>query len=137
MLVEMNIHKKPVRVGVDTGATLSIVTHKTYLDTWPEEWALPIKLSDAKFGTYTGQQIAVFGAIDVEYHGQTARARLVIVEGDGPMLLGRDWLRHFRIDWVKLNKIDSEHHNKLEDLLEPGLGKIAETTAKLYLKKEA
>ena len=144
MSVEINIDEKPVRMEVDTGATLSIMSHNTYLET--EETAPPIESNNAKLSTYTGQRIAVVGTVDVnaEYHGQTARAELVIVDGDGPTLLGRDWLRHFRLDWVKLHKINSQHSSKLEELLskhanhfEPGLGKIVETTAKLYLKKEA
>ena len=78
------------------------------------------------------------GAIDIdaEYHSQTA---LVIIDGDGATLLGQDWLPHFR---AKLHKINSRHNSKLETaqhaiLFEQGLGKIVETTAKLYLKKEA
>lgn len=146
MSVEMNVHETPVCMEVDTGATLSIMSHRTYLETWPTESAPPIEPSDAKLSTYTGERINVTGAIDVdvEYHGQTARAKLVIVDGDGPTLLGRDWLRYFCLDWAKLHKIDVEHSSELEDLLskhstlfEPGLGKIAETTAKLYLKDGA
>ena len=43
-----------------------------------------------------------------------------------------------------MHKVDVEHNSKLEEilnkhsnLLEPGLGRITEMTAKLYLKKEA
>ena len=102
---------------------------------WPNESIPLIELSDTKLSTYTGQRIRIVGAIDVdvEYHGQTAHNRLVIVDGDGPT---RDWLRHFRLDWAKLHKIDSEYRRNLEELLskhfnlfEPGLGTFAETTA--------
>ena len=100
MSVEMN--KKPVRLEVDTGAMLSIVSHRMYLTKWPYESAPLIESSNAKLSTYTVQRIGIVGAInvDVEYHGQSADNRLVIVDRDGPTLLGRDWLRHFCLDWA-------------------------------------
>ena len=98
----MNINEKPECMEVDTGATLSIMSHRMYLAKWPYESAPPIESSDAKPSMYTVQRIGIVGAmnVDVEYHGQTAHNRLVILDGYGPTLLGRDWLRHFRLDWA-------------------------------------
>jgi len=40
--------------------------------------------------------------VDVQYGDQNKQLPLTIVEGNGPSLLGRDWLRHIRLDWAKL-----------------------------------
>ena len=37
--------------------------------------------------------------VKVEYNGQTGQFPLVIVEGSGPTLLGRDWLSQIKLDW--------------------------------------
>ena len=66
----------------------------------------------------------------------------MIVDVTGPSLLGRDWLHHIRLDWFQFHKVDAEQNTRLEQILskhaalfEPGLGKIAGTKAKFYLKK--
>ena len=58
--------------------------------------------------------------------------------------MGHDWLHHFRLDWAQLNKVESAHSSKLDemlarhsDLFKPGLGKIEGMEAKLYLKPHA
>ena len=38
------------------------------------------------------------------------------MEGNGPNLLGRDWLQHLRINWSEVSKVQSI--NKLNQLLE-------------------
>ena len=93
--VEMTIQGMPVCLEVDTGAMLSVMSHSTYQIAWRRKSAPPIVPSNAKLSTYTGQCIGVVGAIEVEaeYNGQTASTRLVIIEGEGPTLLGRDWLQ--------------------------------------------
>ena len=51
-----------------TGATLSIMSHCMYLAMWPNESVPPIESSNTKLSTYTGQQIGIVGAIDVDVH---------------------------------------------------------------------
>ncbi len=47
-----------------------------------------------KLQTYSKEPLNIVGAVQVhvEYDGQTAQLTLIIVKGDGPTLLGRDWL---------------------------------------------
>ena len=49
--------------------------------------------------------------IGVEYCHQHAKLPLIIVEGTGPSLLGRDWLTAINLDWqniFNLRKSSSE-----------------------------
>ena len=97
LAVELQIQNVPVRMEVDTGASLSIMSHQMYSSTWSKECLPPLKPTEAKLRTYTGERIDVLGAIkvDAQYENQKASLNLVIVQGDGPILIGRDWLRHF------------------------------------------
>ena len=71
-----------------------------------------------KLHTYTGEKLDVVGTIvvDVEYKSTSFKLNLVIVHGDGPSLIGRDWLQHILLDWVLLNILDAEH-SQLEKML--------------------
>lgn len=57
--------------------------------------------------SYSGEKIPVAGKVEVtvSYRGQVAKAPLVIVQGSGPTLLGRNWLEGIRLDWQKLHSL--------------------------------
>ena len=58
--------------------------------------------------SYSGESIPVVGLIrvSVKYEDQESLLPLLIVEGDGPSLLGRNWLSHLKINWI--NTLASE-----------------------------
>ena len=56
---------------------------------------------------------------------------LLVVKGDGPSLMGRDWLQQITLDWHSLHQIQANHNAALESLLAKhqdvfadGLGKV-------------
>ena len=55
--------------------------------------------------TYTGESLNILGSISVmvDYKNQKEKLHLLIVEGDGPSLIGRDWLQNLRLEWNYLN----------------------------------
>ena len=63
LAVELQIQNVPVRMEVDTGASLSTMSHQTYSSTWSKECLPPLKPTEAKLCTYTGERIDVPGAI--------------------------------------------------------------------------
>jgi hypothetical protein len=145
-VVQVIVHGKPVCMEVDTGATLSVMTHDTYLATWGSAEAPLIKPSSAHLCTYTGQTLTAVGMVevDVQYGEQQATLNLVIVDGKGPPLLGRDWLAVIRLDWGQFHKVEVEVNGTLEAVLgrhstlfKAGLGTIHGLEAKLYLKDGA
>ena len=94
--------------------------------------------------TYTGENITVKCSLDVKvsYKYQEAKLTLTIVDGAGPTLLGRDWLRHLRLNWSTLNHIRNKDRSELQTLLTThsalfaeGLGQIKGTIARLYFKE--
>ena len=85
---------------VDTGATLSVMSEEIYHRTWKDNPPLITK-SRAKLKTYTGETIPVMGAlqVDVSHAGQQKQLQRIITMGNGPTLLGRNWLEMFHVDY--------------------------------------
>ena len=44
-------------------------------------------------------------SVNVEYNGQSAEMPLLIVEGSGPSLMGRDWLSQIQLNWKQIHHI--------------------------------
>ena len=144
MSVSVNLDNTPVVMEVDTGATFSIMSYSTFRSTWPRDRTEDLKEAKARLRTYTGEKITVKGSLDVKvsYENQKAELTLTIVDGAGPTLLGRDWLRHLRLNRSTLNHIRNKDRSELQTLLNThsalfaeGLGQIRGTMARLYLKE--
>ena len=71
--------------------------------------------------TYTGEVINPEGVanVDVCYKDQYVKnLNLTVVPGNGPSLLGRDWLNSIRLYWHEVNKISTRSPN-IEAILKP------------------
>ena len=44
--------------------------------------------------------------MSVNYKNQTSDQSLLVVAGDGPSLLGCDWLSQIKLDWKQLNQLN-------------------------------
>lgn len=137
--VTVCVDNHPVTMEVDTGASLSVVSETTYKGVWRDGTA-KLKESRVKLKTYTGEQIPVLGALDVvvEHQGNHKTLPLIITKGQGPSLLGRNWLGELRIDWKSTYKIyDTERLSsvlrKHQAVFENELGTITSTKAALQI----
>ena len=83
---------------VDKGATVSIISKATYQKLFSE---VSVKPASLRLRTYTGGPITVAGEMitQVKYGSQTKELGLIVVQGDGPNMFGRNWLDHFQLDW--------------------------------------
>ena len=147
IIVEVRLNDVPVSMEIDTGATLSIISKATYQATWPrEEDAPPLQPSTTTLRTYTGESINVVGVIDVcvQYANNVAQLNLIVVDGDGPTLMGRNWLSHFpNVSWGQLHTVQPDNLPDVEALLtkydglfQLELGKAEGVSAKFYLKAD-
>ena len=59
--------------------------------------------------SYTGEVIPVLASVDVsvKYKGQAAQLPLMIVKGDSPSLLRRNWLDLIQLDWREIHYLQS------------------------------
>ena len=143
--VMVKVNQVNLRMEIDTGATVSIISKKTYDSLWPKTHAPKLESTDVPLRTYTRQPIKVLGSINVNvtYHEQEKSLSLLVVAGDGPSLLGRDWLHHISLYWRQINHVHStsmpcrsvlDHH---PDVFKDELGHVNGTTAKFHIKPDA
>eukprot|EP00731_Ephydatia_muelleri_P002173 Em0001g2173a len=98
MVAKVCINGSWIRMEVDTGAAVSIVS------TYRGLRSVTLKKSRVFLRTYSAEPLVVLGEADVEvqYKGQPLKLRLIVVKGDGPSLMGREWIRRMEIDWKTL-----------------------------------
>ena len=103
---------------IDTGAAVTLISEETYNKHYQDK---PLQKSSLKLKTYTGEPLQVVGqvTVTVSYHNQQGSYTLYVVKGAGPSLLGRDWLKHIRLDWkaiaTTVNHINSPSYQTLLD----------------------
>ena len=91
-----------------------------------------MQVTNIDLKTYSGEKIDVLGSITpkVSYNGQFWDLPLLVVEGDGPSLFGRNWLEH-----IKLNCIFCTQ-NLFAGVFEPELGTFKDIKVDLHLKPD-
>ena len=87
---------------IDTGSSITLISEAMYQKSLRD---VQLQTSTVKLHTYTGEEVPVLGniVVDVNYKQQTHKLALTVVKGDGPSLLGRDWLEVVNLDWREVN----------------------------------
>ena len=79
--------------------------------------------------------------VQVGYKSQSQTLPLVVVQGHGPSLFGRNWLEKIKIDWNSIYSLQEQSLtpliNKYNSLFSDSLGLLQDATAKLYVNTEA
>ena len=106
IIVKVKVDDCIVPMEVDTGASLSLMSHSKIQELWSGRSLLPTKV---RLQSYSKSPIPVVGStnVDIYYNGQRGQFPFIIVEGKGPALLGRDWLSKISLDWRSINHIQS------------------------------
>lgn len=141
IIVQMSINGQHHEMEVDTGAAVSLVSESTLKSTFPK---LQLHPSSIMLKTYTNEPVKVLGEVEVavEYKEQQANLRLVVVPGNGPSLLGRNWLMKIRLDWSNIHAVKTatslqEVLNNYKELFNGELGKVQSFQGKLLLRENA
>ena len=97
--------------------------------------------------TYSNEKISEIGQtmVQVKYDGQEETLPLIVVAGNGPTLLGRNWLEKIQIDWksLKIQRVAKDTQTvenlikKSEELFQPGGATLKGYKAKHSLKQES
>lgn len=104
---DVHINSLPVKMELDTGASVSVVTYSTYQDIKKRNLVKPLQPTTVRLKTCTGEAISVLGK------GQLLLSVLVV----DPNLMGRNWLRELK---VTLHSIEGS--SALSDVLKKHLG---------------
>ena len=137
----VNVNKVDLPMELDTGASISVISEVTYYSLFRACKVQPSSLS-IKF--YTGQEIVILGEIEVnvQYAGQEAVLPLVVVEGQGASLLGRNWLAVLNLNWPSIKALHFKSPldsliAKHKKLFSTHLGTLKGTSAKRFIESNA
>ena len=102
--VKVKVDDCDVRMEVDTGSSVSLVSQATYERLWLKRGLSPCKY---RLRLYLEESITVLGCMQVNviYKTQAVQLPLLVVEGSGPSLLGRNWLEHIVLDWQDIRHL--------------------------------
>ena len=144
IVVTVEVNQQPLEMELDTGAAVCIISTSTKDQMFTY---VPLISTSTILTTYTGEQMAVAGKMEVEvrYGEQSAVITLHVVEGVGANLLGRDWLGVLKLDWasIRMTSVDSSQKrveallHKYQEVFKEALGKMKTFEASLRLKPEA
>ena len=138
--VELMVNEKPVTFEVDTGAAVTILSQEVYQHLFPN---LKLDPSSMLLKSYTGDQVKVLGEVQVavSYGEQKGNYTLYVVKGNNSCLLGRNWLKHIRLDWKRIASLVMKEGHQLESLFKKynlvfkeDLGTLQSSAATLHVK---
>ena len=92
------VEGQKMKMELDTGAAVSLISYNNYLEKLSH---LPLRKAVTQLKTYTGEVIMPKGQVAVKVQGKngTQTLPLLVVEGSGPPLLGRNWLSKLEVLW--------------------------------------
>ena len=120
IIKNVTINGVSVEMELDTGAAFTVITQMTYQKIAQQKHINCLEHSDLKLKSYSGELIPVFGqvAVKVNYGQLECELCVHVVDGDGPDLMGRDWIKALGVT-LKLGEIHSVEESKsLHDVLE-------------------
>ena len=138
--VDLHLEGKPVKMELDTGAPVSLMSWTKFNSLFPGYSLQPCNLP---MQTYLGEPISVRGEaqVEVQYEQQRLKLPLVIVNGDGPSLFGRQWLDSIKINWKAINCVQSKSLQSVVDrhqeVFKPELGTLKGYEAKILVDSDA
>ena len=98
--VKMWLNEQPVSMQVDTGAAQTVMTKHVFESMFSGATLEPTNVTLTGFA---GSPIPVLGRMKVtaKYQEQEHTVSLLVVDVDSgrPNLMGRDWLKVFKLDW--------------------------------------
>ena len=142
---------QPVLVGqmainmeIDTGCPVTLLPDSL----WKKLGSSKLQSSTLRLRTYTGGKLIILGEFTtpVTINGSTKPMLVMVVEGEGSALLGRNWLLQTQLDWQKVHRLSeaegcpAEMYSQLrpyKDVFSGDLGLIKTAPVHLDLKPGA
>ena len=99
--VDIIIERTQLSMEIITDTTVSLISKNKLFPN------VSLDTSQVELVTYIGEHMDVVGQWNVltQYGQQSKTLVLIVVAGDGPSLLGRNWLKHLHLDLKKIGKI--------------------------------
>ncbi len=138
--LDVSLDDKPLCMELDTGASVSLVSNTTFKNLFGNR---NLRNSDLTLRTYSGELLNVLGEVEVlvVYKDQVKALPLVVVDGEGPSLFGRDWLAHFKLNWHEIKSIRNEELSDIltraNDVFQHELGELKGCKATIHVDPKA
>lgn len=141
------INGTEVHFEVDTGCSVTVLSHKQYvqlrdLAVMPKLETCPIRLK-----TYTGEKLRVEGMVrvTVTHRNVSKMLPVIVVAGSGPNLLGRSWLQDLAMEVHTVHQVEATNNNnglvqvlmKHEAVFKEELGTLKGVKAVIHVDPEA
>lgn len=140
--LEVTLNGAKTTMELDTGASRSIISETTYRKLWKEPPVL--EPSTVQLQTYTGEKLEVLGQIRAQlvHQSQQGQGTLLVIQGNGPSLVGRDWLGKMRLDWGEIHRLQTpvgldEILQRRAAVFREGLGTLKGMEVSLHVDQEA
>ena len=135
-MCNLSLNGVQVAMEIDTGATSSIINEKMFSELAEGDQPLKLVQEDLpKLRMYDGSVIEPVGKTTLMgvHDGKQHQLNLLVVAGEGPSLLGRDWLSVLRLDWSTIFHVEDSEVllEKYSDLFTEELGTLRGTTASI------
>ena len=133
----VNLNGHTVSMEIDTGASMTIISERQ----WSALQAVAPHLNLTSgnlpcLRTYAGETIQPVGRayLQVDHNNQEYDLPALVVPGQGPNLLGRDWLSVLRINWATVHQVDKDDFLRpFQSLFAEGLGTLKGVKARFYV----
>ena len=101
--IPVELNGTSLLMELDTGAGVSVISEETYKKHFSGTPLMPSN----RLHAYTGHPLKVHEQLiaHLKYQDQSANVPLLVVEGSGPSIFGRNWLSQIRLDWTKICNI--------------------------------
>ena len=134
--VELFINGTPLNMTLDTGASVIIISSATWQQQFPD---LKLKLSKVLLKTYSGEPLRLQeeAQVTVCYKDQKFKLPVIVVKGNGPPLLGCNWLQNIILDWKEIKHVVTSLDGLLQryiTLFDNKIGTMKGVQAKLAVK---
>ena len=130
------MHGFSIPMEVDTGASKSVISKSTL-----DRIGGKLETTDMKLRTYTGEEIKILGetTVDISHEDENRNFSAIVVEGDGPNLMGRDWLTEIRLNWHEIftHSGESDLLKDYESIFDGQIGTYTGAKEKIVLKENA
>ncbi|KAG8176571.1 hypothetical protein JTE90_028918 [Oedothorax gibbosus] len=146
---EMEIEGRKMSLQIDTDACTSTLPERIYRKV-PQLKRIPVIPTKLSLSTYLGETLEVKGKIyvKVKYKNCEYVLPLIVVNTaneKAPILLGRNWLEHIKLDWQSIFTVENniteillkDLKSKYQDVFEPGTGIIKSKQIALHVKEDA
>ena len=134
--------QQPISMEIDTGAAVSIMNKSVFEKHYAGKKVPDLVPSQEVLHTYTGETIPVLGIanINISAKGKSVSLPLIVVGGDGPSLIGRNWLNKIKIDWNSVNNVSRDELPLLREyagLFDTSNSPVKDVQASIHVPSDA